>query len=63
MKNSSIGIVRCFPLRLSEIVAPNTIRAGEESPIGEPFAIFPPIVAACLTCVDPYRLNNSENSG
>jgi hypothetical protein len=34
------------------------INAGALSPIGEPFAMFPPKVAAFLTCVEPYLVNN-----
>ena len=39
------------------------INAGALSPIGEPFAMFPPKVAAFLTCVEPYLVSNSANDG
>ena len=31
--------------------------------MGDPFAIFPPKVAADRTCVDPYLLSNFANDG
>ena len=52
-----------MPFRFNRIEAPIAINAGGLSPIGEPFAIFPPKVAAFLTCIEPYLLSNSEKSG
>ena len=38
-------------------MAPIAIKAGGPSPMGEPLAILPPIVAALRTCGLPYRAN------
>ena len=63
MKNDSSGNVRVAAPFRRTTRAPSAISAGGPSPMGEPLAILPPMVAALRTCTEAKRRSNSPKSG